>query len=57
MATNAPQVRLDRVSLTQMHLKAMEIALYQAADVIDRLLAAGAPYTKVQNPQIGGPDV
>lgn len=46
MATNAPQVRLDRISLTEIHLKAMELMLYQAADTINRLLAAGAPYTK-----------
>ena len=53
MATNAPQVRLDRISLTKMHLQAMEIALYEAADVIDRLLASGVPYTKIENPNGG----
>ena len=40
--------RLDRETLTAQHLRAIEIALYQAADLINRLMASGGiPYTKM----------
>ncbi len=51
--TNAPAVDLGRITLTEMHLKAMEQALYQAADVINRLKQDGVPYTKLVLPQGG----
>ena len=43
---HAPQVRLDRVALTDMHLRTLEIALYQAADLVDRLRPQLGVYTK-----------
>ena len=49
MATNAP-VQLGRVYLTKVQLKALEMALYQAADVINRLKADGPVYTKIAVP-------
>ena len=46
MATSPPQIALDRISLTDLHLRTLEIALYQMADAINRLKKAGAVYTK-----------
>lgn len=48
MATNAPVVRLDRIALTETQLRTLELMLYQMADVIDRLLATGVQYTKIE---------
>mgnify|MGYP001594586165 CR=1 FL=1 len=53
MATNAPAVRLDRIVLTKTQLRTLEIMLYQSADLIDRLLAAGVQYTKLEVPDVG----
>ena len=53
MATNAPQVDLGRIKLTEIHLKALEMMLYQAADTINRLMADGVPYTKLEVPPGG----
>ena len=50
MATNAPVVQLDRIVLTKTQLQTTETVLYQMADVIDRLLAAGVQYTKLEVP-------
>jgi len=46
VATSPPQIALDRVALTDLHLRTLEIALYQMADAINRLKKAGAVYTK-----------
>ena len=46
MATSPPQINLDRISLTELHLRTLEVALYQMADAINRLKKAGAVYTK-----------
>ena len=51
-ATSAPPVRLDRVSLTKIQMRALELALYQCADVINRLKPEEAPYTKIPNPEV-----
>lgn len=50
---NVPSVRLDAKSLTDIQLKALEMTLYQAADVINRIMAAGHAYTKVEIPNGG----
>lgn len=47
MSTDAPNVRVDRITLTAAQIRTTEILLYQMADMIDRLLAAGVQYTKV----------
>ena len=52
MATNAPVVELGRVRLTEKHLRALEIALYKVADMRDRLLADGEPYTKINEEEL-----
>jgi len=46
LATNVPEVRLDRIALTRIHLKALEMALYQMADVYDRVMLEWPQYTK-----------
>ena len=43
---------LGRTSLTQIQLKAMEMMLYQAADVINRLKADGPVYTKIEQERV-----
>ena len=48
--SNAPSVRLDRIALTELQLRAMELMLYQAADVINRLKAEQVVYTKIAVP-------
>lgn len=54
MPTNVPQVRIGRVSLTELQLRATESMLYQMADIIDRLLAdGGVQYTKIVVPTGG----
>lgn len=54
--SSAPEVRTDRIALTELQLRATEIMLYRAADSIDRLLRIPPQYTKVAvAPQIGGP--
>lgn len=50
MPTDAPAVRLDRIALTDLQLRAMELMLYQAADVINRLKAEQVVYTKLAVP-------
>ena len=49
MATDSP-VQLGRIYLTKVQLKALEMTLYQAADVINRLKADGPVYTKIAVP-------
>lgn len=48
-------VRLSRAPLTDLQLRATETMLYRMADLIDRLLADGLPYTKVEQPQLAPP--
>ena len=54
--TGIPPVQLGRIALTDQQLRATEIALYRAADLIDRLMVdGGVPYTKVIVPQAAPP--
>ena len=48
-------VPLGRIALTQRQMRATEIMLYRAADLIDRLMADGVPYTKIAVPQAPAP--
>jgi len=50
----AASAQLGRIALTKTQLRATEIALYRAADLIDRLLADKIPYTKIDPNEIGG---
>lgn len=43
-------MQLGRVYLTKVQLKALEMSLYQAADVINRLKADEIVYTKLAVP-------
>ena len=51
--SSAPAVRLDRHALTETQLRTTEIMLYQIADIIDRIMLGGVPYTKLEVPAGG----
>ena len=46
-------MRLDRHALTETQLRTTEIMLYQIADIIDRIMLGGVPYTKLEVPAGG----
>ena len=45
---------VGRIALTEQQLRVAEIALYRMADIVNRLLKDGIPYTKVAPNEIGG---
>ena len=51
--SSAPAIRLDKQALTETQLRTTEIMLYQIADIIDRIMLGGVPYTKLEIPAGG----